>query len=151
MCRDRELTLLFVSKTFDFWFTYTPERRMQDDASGKSSAGWVFGCLRLLVGGSDVLHTSLASWRCENGPTRSTGEGMPREPGNPFDIDHLLRFEDGWGGCQGGLTTEPEDMGQERWGSEWFIHVHPKFCSYTVAERPPSPGQGLNAAPVWGI
>ena len=22
-------------------------------------------------------------------------------------------FEDGWGGCQGGLTTEPEDMGQE--------------------------------------
>ena len=21
-----------------------------------------------------------------------------------------LRFEDGWGGCQGGLTTEPEDM-----------------------------------------
>ena len=22
-------------------------------------------------------------------------------------------FEGGWGGCQGGLTTEPEDMGQE--------------------------------------
>ena len=21
-----------------------------------------------------------------------------------------LRFEDGWGGCQGGLTTAPEDM-----------------------------------------
>ena len=28
-------------------------------------------------------------------------------PGRP------LRFEDGWGGCQGGLTTEPEEMGQE--------------------------------------
>ena len=24
-----------------------------------------------------------------------------------------LRFEGGWGGCQGALTTEPEEMGQE--------------------------------------
>ena len=26
-------------------------------------------------------------------------------------LAHLLRF--GWGGCQGGLTAEPEEMGQE--------------------------------------
>ena len=27
-------------------------------------------------------------------------------------LAHLLRFG-GWGGCQEGLTTEPEEMGQE--------------------------------------
>ena len=31
------------------------------------------------------------------------------EPLTPGLLAHL-RFEDGWGGCQGGLTTELEDM-----------------------------------------
>ena len=28
---------------------------------------------------------------------------------------HRLGEENGSGGCQGGLTTEPEEMGQEPW------------------------------------
>ena len=32
---------------------------------------------------------------------------FPRAPGPPPEVTG------GWGGCQGGLTTEPEDMGQE--------------------------------------
>ena len=30
-------------------------------------------------------------------------------------LAYLPRF-DGWGGCQGCLTTEPEDMGQDPYG-----------------------------------
>jgi len=54
-----------------------------------------------------------------------------------------LRFEGGWGGCQGGLTTEPEDMvGALGYIGDWFSHsiqpqmVHESkklggfFCGY---------------------
>ena len=35
----------------------------------------------------------------------------------PFGLlAHTLRFG-GWGGCEGGLATEPEDMGQEPSGA----------------------------------
>ena len=42
---------------------------------------------------------------------RSTSPTLPKSiPKQSLNLLAHLRFEDGWGGCQGGLTTEPEDM-----------------------------------------
>ena len=37
-------------------------------------------------------------------------EGVGEVAGISLGLLAYLRFEDGWGGCHGGLTTEPEDM-----------------------------------------
>ena len=69
--------------------------------------------LQALERGLRLLHRADPSVSVEVGFV--VGGAVERRFGSVHSLGLLahLRFEDGWGGCQGDLTTEREEMGQE--------------------------------------
>ena len=65
-------------------------------------------------------------------------------------LAHLLRFG-AWGGCRGGLTTEPEDMGQEPYRAS-LGHKEKEFMFMRRAwsDLLPSPTPFRSASPAVG-